>query len=122
MVLLTQLPNLEELPAWALAHAALREMLLGNGFRKTLSFTPYGEAEAISMAMGLPQPGSTQQVRMDDLPAHGTGAQGMEEDGQTGGRHTCGEVAAAGSCLLAAERLSLWLTYKTTSGTCIKRT
>lgn len=97
-------------------------MLLGNGFRKTLSFTPYGEAAAISMAMGLPQPGSTQQVRMDDLPAHGTGAQGMEEDGQAGGGHTCGEVAAAGSCLLAVERVSLWLTYKTTSGTCIKRT
>lgn len=97
-------------------------MLLGNGFRKTLSFIPYGEAAAISMGTGLPQPSHTQQVRMDDLPAHGTGAQWMEEDGQTGARHTCGEVAAAGSCLLTVEKVSLWLTYKTTSGTCIKRT
>lgn len=38
---------------------------------------------------------------MDDLPAHGTGAQWMQEDGQTGGRHTCGEVAAAGSWFLS---------------------
>lgn len=74
------------------------------------------------MGTGLPQPGSTQRVRMDDLPAPGTGAEWMEEDGQTGGRHTCGKVAAAGSCLLALEKISLWLTYKTTSGTCIKRT
>lgn len=47
----------------------------------------------------------------------------MEEDGQTGARHTCGEAAAAaGSCLLTVERVCLWLTCKTTSGTCIKRT
>lgn len=86
---------------FTVSSSALREMLLGNGFRKTKSLTSYGEAAAISMGTGLPQPGPTQQVRMDDLPAHGTGAQGMEEDGQTGERHTCGEVAAAGSWFLS---------------------
>lgn len=91
-------------------------MLLGNGFRKTLSLTLYGEAAAVSTVTGLPQASSTQQVRMDGLAAPGTGAPWMEEDGQTGARHTWGKVAAAGSrgadFPLADLRDNIWHMHK----------
>lgn len=75
----------------------------------------HGEAVVISTGTGLPQPGSTQLVRMDDLPAHHTKAHriaGM--DRQTGGCHTCGKLSASSpACLLSVEKISLWLSYKT---------
>jgi len=75
----------------------------------------HGEAVTISTGMGLPQPGSTQPVRVDDLPAHRTKAHriaGM--DGQTGRCHACGKLTASDpACLLSIEKIALQLTYKT---------